>query len=59
MPARVSQLALGGSCLSRNDPLNPHTLLTFHLPSAYGHVVLTAVGSIFMIMWKGIQVFDK
>lgn len=55
MPGTFSQLAFGGSCLSRNDP----QLLVFHIPSGYGYVVLTAVGSMFMVMWKGFQVIHE
>jgi hypothetical protein len=54
MPVQVSELLLGGSCLSPMD-LNPQAL-AFNIPSGYGYVVLTAVGSMFMVTWKAIQV---
>jgi hypothetical protein len=41
----------GGSALSAGDHL-----VSIGLPKAYGYVVLVAVASIFMLLWKGIKV---
>lgn len=41
----------GGSCFGPSD-----SLVAFHLPPAYGYVVLTAVGSFFVLLWQGFQV---
>jgi glutathione S-transferase len=41
----------GGSCLGSGPGL-----VTFHLPAYYGYVVLTAVGSFFVLTWQGFQV---
>jgi hypothetical protein len=43
---------LGGSCIGAAGP----GAIPFHIPSGYGYVVLTAVGSMFMLVWKGIKV---
>jgi len=45
----IVETILGGSCLSDQGVL-------IRIPSAYGYVVLTGVGSIFMVTWKSIQV---
>jgi len=41
----------GGSALTTGDHL-----VAVGLPKPYGYVVLVAVASVFMILWKGIQV---
>lgn len=42
----------GGSCIG---PAGADQI-QFHIPSGFGYVVLTAVGSMFMLVWKGIKV---
>jgi len=42
----------GGSCLGPAGP----AMATIHIHSGYGYVVLTGVASMFMLVWKGIQV---
>jgi hypothetical protein len=44
---------LGGSCIGGAG--GPGAI-PFHIPSGYGYVVLTAVGSMFMVLWKGFKV---
>jgi len=43
----------GGSCIGAAT--GPGTA-AFHLPSGFGYVVLTGVASMFMLLWKGVQV---
>jgi len=42
----------GGSSLGAPSPGS----IQFHIPSGFGYVVLTAVGSMFMLTWKGFKV---
>ncbi|ODM98649.1 Microsomal glutathione S-transferase 3 [Orchesella cincta] len=49
---RVGEFLFGGSSLNIRDPQG----LFFHIPSGYGYVVLTAVGSMVMVQWKAYQV---
>jgi len=41
---------LGGSCLT------PGSGVAIYLPNNYGYVILTGIGSMFMLTWKAIQV---
>jgi hypothetical protein len=44
----------GGSALG---PAGPGTgNLAFNIPSGFGYVVLTSVGSMFLLVWQGIKV---
>jgi len=47
----ITDCLFGGSALTPGDHL-----VTLGLPKAYGYVVLVAVASVFMVLWKGIQV---
>jgi len=50
--SKLREFVFGGSCLNIRDPQG----LFFHIPSGYGYVVLTAVGSMVMVQWKAYQV---
>ena len=50
----VMSTLLGGSCLNYMEPGS----LIFRMPGAYGYVVLTGIGSMFMVTWKAMQVIS-
>jgi len=47
MSNKILETIFGGSCLSSGS---------FRLPSTYGYVVLTGVGSCFLTVWQAVQV---
>ena len=47
------------ACLMRSSSVfivSDLTVVAMSLPADYGYVVLTGVGAIFMVMWKGVRV---
>jgi len=52
----LMETLFGGSCIG---PATGTGTASFHLHSGFGYVVVTSVASMFMLMWKGIQVREE